>query len=140
MFSNSFKTFALVAVLGFAPMTHVAADEETPLTEQMEAVSKSLKLLRRAETNADKVVLVHKAQAATLKGLEFLPASFKNIKDKDALAKATADYKRLTGLAYVGLCELEMAFLAGDEDKADDAIDKLKDLKKEGHKAYKSED
>lgn len=139
MTSNSFKTFALAAVLGFSPMTHVAADD-TPLAEQMEEVSKSLKLLRRAETNADKVVLVQKAQVATLKGLEFLPASFKNIKDKDVLAKATADYKRLTGLAYVGLCELEMAFLAGDEDKADDAIDKLKDLKKEGHKAYKSED
>ncbi|MDB4435883.1 hypothetical protein N9139_00225 [Akkermansiaceae bacterium] len=139
MISNSFKTLALAVVLGFAPMSHVAADD-TPLAEQMEVVSKSLKLLRRAETNADKVVLVQKAQVATLKGLEFVPDSFKNIKDKDALAKATADYKRLTGLAYVGLCELEMAFLAGDEDKADDAIDKLKDLKKEGHKAYKSED
>lgn len=136
---TSCKTLALAAVLGFAPTLPLAADD-TPLAEQMNIVSKSMKLLRRAETTADKVELVHKAQVATLEGLKYLPASFKDIKDKDALARATADYKRLTGLTYVGLCELETAFLGGDEDEIDDAVDKLKELKKEGHKAYKSED
>lgn len=137
---TTFKSFAIVALLGFAPMTPVAVADDTPLAEQMDIVSGSLKRLRRAETTEDKVKLVNEAQAATLKGLEYLPASFKNIKDKDALAKATADYKRLTGLTYVGLCELEMAFLAEDEEQADAAIDQLKNLKKEGHKTYKSED
>lgn len=137
---TTFKSFAIVAVLGFAPMTPIAVADETPLAEQMDIVSGSLKRLRRAETTDEKVKLVQEAQVATLKGLEYLPAGFKNIKDKKALAKATADYKRLTGLTYVGLCELEMAFLAEDEEKSDAAIDKLKELKKEGHKAYKSED
>jgi hypothetical protein len=133
------KTFALAAVLGFVPMSPIAADE-TPLAEQMDIVSGSLKRLRRAETTEDKVVLIQKAQAATLKGLEYLPAGFKNIKDQAELAQATAAYKQLTGLAYVGLCELEMAVLAEDEEKQDEAIDKLKELKKEGHKTYKTED
>ena len=136
---TTLKSCAIVAVLGFSPIAPVSADD-TPLAEQMDVVSGSLKRLRRAETTEDKVALVQKAQVATLKGLEYLPASFKNIKDKEALAKATADYKRLTGLTYVGLCELEMAFLAGDEEKSDAALDKLKELKKEGHKTYKSED
>ena len=61
---------------------------------------------------------------------------FKYITDLAEKKKATADYKRLIGLTYVGLCELEMAFLAEDEDKADAAIDNLKELKKEGHRAY----
>lgn len=137
---TTFKTFALVAALGFTPMISVTLADETPLAEQMDIVSGSLKRLRRAETTEDKVALVHQAQAATLKGLEFLPAGFKNINDKKALAKATADYKRLTGLTYVGLCKLEMAFLAEDEEKAEEAMDELKNLKKEGHKTYKSEE
>ena len=139
MTSTSLITFAFAAILGLVPTLPLTA-EDTPLSEQMEIVSKSMKLLRRAETTVDKVALVQKAQAATLEGLKYLPASFEQIKDKDALAKATADYKRLTGLTYVGLCELEMAFLGGDEDEIDDAVDQLKELKKEGHKAYKSED
>ena len=45
-------------------------------------------------------------------------------------------YKRLIGLTYAKLCELEMAYLAGDEDKADDIKGELKDLKKDGHEKY----
>ena len=35
------------------------------------------------------------------------------------------------------LCELELAFLTGDEDKSVEILDELKDLKKEGHQKYK---
>lgn len=136
---TNFKTIAFAALLGFAPMAPVIADD-TPLAEQMDIVSGSIKRLRRAESTEEKVKLVHDAQAATLKGLEYLPAGFKQIKDPKVLAASTADYKRLTGLTYVALCELEMAFVAEDEEKSDAAIDKLKNLRKEGHQAYKSED
>ena len=65
---------------------------------------------------------------------------FANIKDEKEKAKATADYKRLMGLTLAGLGELELAFLNEDEAKAEEIVDKLKDLKKEGHNAYIEEE
>ena len=139
--NTSFKSLALVAVIGFSFISPISADDdETPLAEQMSEVSGSLKRLRRAESVDEKVALIHKAQVATLKGLEFLPAGFEKIKDAKEKAKMTAGYKKLTGQAYVLLCELEEAVLAEDEEKYDEVYDKLKDIKKEGHQAYKAED
>jgi hypothetical protein len=131
----SFKTLAFASVMSLAlPVTSFADD--TPLAEQMDTLSGSLKKLRKAETTEDKVKLVHAAQKATLKSLEYLPEIFKDIKDDGEKAKATADYKMLVGKSYVQLCALEAAFLAGDEDKASDILGALKDLKKEGHEKY----
>jgi hypothetical protein len=133
----SIKSLAIAFVMGFGIITPSFADEdETPLAQEMDTVSGSLKGLRKAETTADKVALVQAAQKASLKSLEYLPAIFKDIKDAKELAKGTADYKRLVALGYVALCELELAFIAEDEAKADEIMGKLKDLKKEGHKAY----
>lgn len=115
------------------------AEDETPLAEEMSLLSKSLKRLRRAETVEDKVTLVHNAQKATIKSLEYLPAIFADVSDPAEKAKATADYKRLMGVTYVKLCELEMAYLEGDEEKADELRDALKDVKKEGHQKYEDE-
>ena len=134
-FNFSIKTLAVAFVMGMATMTPVVGDD-TPLGKEMDELSGSLKGLRKAETWADKVALAQKGQVATLNSLKHLPVIFKDIKDEAEKKKATADYKRLMGLTYVGLCELEMAFLAEDEDKSDAAIDKLKELKKEGHRAY----
>ena len=136
------KLFALCALVGFVGVAPVMADddEETPLAEQMETVSGSLKKLRKAEGFEAKAELIRGAQAACIKSMEFLPAMFKDIKDEKEKAKAKADFKRLMGLTLAGLGELELAFLNEDEDKADAAIDKLKDLKKEGHNAYIEED
>lgn len=134
-FGFSIKTLAVAFVMGMATMTPVVGDD-TPLAKEMDGLSGALKGLRKAETWADKVALAQEGQVATLNSLKHLPVIFNDIKDVAEKNKATADYKRLIGLTYVGLCELEMAFLAEDEDKADVAIDKLKELKKEGHRAY----
>lgn len=136
------KLFALCALVGFAGIAPLAAeDEETPLAEQMEVVSGSLKKLRKAEGFDAKAALVREAQAACVKALQFSPATFKELKDgSKEKAKATADYTRLMGLALAGLGELELAYLNEDEAKADEVMDKLKDLKKEGHNAYIKEE
>ena len=136
-FNFSIKSLAIATVMGFGMVSPSFADEdETPLAKEMDTVSGSLKGLRKAETTADKVALVQAAQKASLKSLEYLPAIFKDVKDAKELAKGTADYKRLVGLSYVALCELELAFLAEDEAKAEEIVEKLKELKKEGHQAY----
>lgn len=139
--TTSFKSLALVAMLGFSFISPVAADEEeTPLGEQMSELSGSLKQLRRAESVDEKVALIHTAQAAVIKGLQYLPAGFGKIKDAKEKAKMTAGYKRLSGMTYVLLCELEEAVIAEDEKKYDEVYDKLKENKKEGHQAYKAEE
>ncbi|HAE20630.1 MAG: hypothetical protein ACJ0HK_01770 [Akkermansiaceae bacterium] len=134
-FNLSIKTLAITSVLGLGMLVPVHADD-TPLAEEMDVLSGSLKKLRKAETAAEKVDLVHAAQKATIKSLQYSPMVFKDIKDEKEKAKATADYKRLIGLTYAKLCELEMAYLAGDEEKADEIKGELKDLKKDGHEKY----
>lgn len=131
------KLLAVSLVLG--AVTPAMADD-TPLAEEMDGISSALKGLRKAEDSAAKAQLARDAQVACLKSLEYLPKVFEKESDAAKVAAMTADYKRLIGLTYAKLAELEMAFLAGDEEKADEAIDALKDLKKEGHKAYTEDD
>jgi predicted negative regulator of RcsB-dependent stress response len=50
--------------------------------------------------------------------------------------KAIADYRRMMGLSYANLSELELAYLEEDEEKVDEAMKKVKAGKKEGHKKY----
>lgn len=136
-FTFSIKTLALASVMSLAMLAPANADDdETPLGKQMEILSGSLKKLRKAETTEDKVALVLAAQAATIKTLAYLPMVFLDLKDEKEKAKATSGYKMLVGQTYVKLCQLEMAYLAGDEDKADEIKGQLKDLKKEGHEKY----
>ena len=134
-FNLLIKTLAITSVLGLGMIVPVHADD-TPLAEEMDVLSGSLKKLRKAETAAEKVDLVHAAQKSTITSLQYSPMVFKDIKDEKEKAKATADYKRLIGLTYAKLCELEMAYLAGDEEKADEIKGELKDLKKDGHEKY----
>jgi hypothetical protein len=131
------KLFALGAMMGLVAIAPVRADddEETPLSEQMEDVSGALKGLRRAPDFAAKAELARKGQEAILGTLKYLPKMFEGM-DAKTKARSVADYKRMIGLTYSLFAELELAFLAEDEDKADEIVDKLKDLKKEGHEAY----
>lgn len=135
-FYNPFKTIAIASLMSLALPFSVSADDETPLGEQMDTMSSAYKKLRKAKTTKEKVELMRTAQKATLKSLEYLPMIFKDIKDEAEKAKATADYKKLTGQLFVKWCELEIAFMAEDQDKADEIIGQIKDLKKEGHEKY----
>ncbi len=67
-------------------------------------------------------------------GLTTTKAPF--IEDAKAKAIAIADTKRMIGLSLAAFAELEMAFINEDAEKAEEIIDKLKDLKKEGHEKY----
>ncbi len=126
---------AYAMAVSFSAVTPVGA-EDTPLAKEMDELSGSLKGLRKAETIEEKVKLVQVAQAATLNSAKYLPVIFKDLTDEKEKATSTADYKRLIGLSYTALCELELAFLNGDEEKAGELIDHLKTLKKEAHRKY----
>ena len=63
-----------------------------------------------------------------------------NEKLRPAKLKALADSRRLMGLTLAGFAELELAFLAEDEAKADAALEKLKEVKGEGHEKYNKDE
>ena len=87
-FNFSIKTLAITSILSFGLLAPVHADDdETPLAEEMDVLSGSLKRLRKAETTAEKVELVHAAQKATIKSLQYSPMVFKDIKDEKEKAK-----------------------------------------------------
>ena len=116
----------------------MAGDEDTPLTKAMEESSKALKLLRKMDRSdwAGGAKACRVAAEGCRKGMAYIPALIKDMRDGKEKTKAIADYKRLMGLSYAALCELELAYLDEDQTKVDAALKKVKAGKKDGHKKY----
>jgi len=139
---NRFNRLALgVVAVSFAFSLPTTAEEETPLGESMEQSGKALKSLRSIKKDdwAAGATAARTAADGIRKGMEFEPIMFKDMKDAKKKAKALADYKRVMGLAYSALCELELAYLSEDQAKVDAAMKKVKSAKKEGHKKYEDD-
>lgn len=141
------KLFALIAVagfVGFAPVAQAQEDDEDPLAEHMDEISGSLKSLRRLARDPDRwnksAEAIAKGSQACIKAMSLIPKEIRALPDGPAKTKALADTRRLMGLTLAGLAELELAFLAEDEEKADAAIEKLKDIKSEAHEKYNKDE
>lgn len=132
-FIHKLTVFSTLMLLACAP---AHADDETPLSKEMDELSSTLKSLRKAEGWEAKAEIARKAQEYCLAGLKYLPRQFKEMPEGKEKAKATADYKRLTADAYSAICQLEIAFLNEDEDAVDEALSLIKEVKKSGHKKY----
>ena len=132
----------LTAGILFIQPVHADDDEEdTPLAKSMKESSDALKALRKLAKD-DWAGGVEKSRIAAegiRKGMEFIPAMIKDMKDGVEKDKALADYRRLMGLNYAALCELELAYLEKDAAKVEAATTSWKALKKEGHKKYEDE-
>lgn len=136
-----FTRFFLPVFIGaLAVSAPVSADEDkhTPLEEAMEQTSDALKSLRKIDKSdwAAGAKAARTAADGIRKGLEFIPALVKDMPDGKDKEKAIADYRRMMGLSYAALCELELAYLSEDQVKVDAASKKVKEGKKEGHKKY----
>lgn len=134
------RIFSLVGILGVCALTPVQADsvDDTPLAKTMEEASEAIKSLRKIDKNdwnsgAD---LARKAADGIRKGMEFIPWLIEEMPDGLEKTKAIADYRRMMGLSYADLCELELAYLDQDADKVDEVMTRVKAGKKEGHKKY----
>ena len=114
------------------------ADEGTPMSREMSVVSKKLKELRKIPKDDYKagVVAVRQAHEALLKSMAYVPMLIEEIPEGEARDKELADFRRVMGLSYAALCELELAYLEGDDEKIKAAMSKVKDTKKEGHRKY----
>ena len=104
----------------------------------MEQTSDAIKSLRKIDPDDWKAGAEAARTAAdgVRKGMEFIPVLVKDMKDGMEKTKQIADYRRLMGLSYALLCELELAYLEEDSDKVDEVLKKVKANKKEGHKKY----
>ena len=118
-----------------------AEDEDTPLAKTMQEASKALKALRKLPKDdwAGGAEAARTAAEGIRKGIEFVPVLIKEMKDGVEKEKALADYRRLMGLNYAALCQLELAYLEKDVAKVEEATKAWKALKKEGHKKYEDD-
>ena len=140
MIKNKFsRTFKVLALGSFALVSGLQAEEEdTKMAIEMQAVSKQLKSLRKIDKDdfATAAEAVRKAHTALLSAMQYTAALVEEMPKGDEKAKALADSRRLLGLSYAALCELELAYLEKDPAKIEAAMTKVKGTKKEGHKKY----
>lgn len=134
-----FATFLLLPCFSMADGDH--GERKTPLAKEMKEASKALKALRKLPKDdwEGGAKLARAAAESIRKSMAFTPVMFKDMKDGLEKEKAVADYRRLMGLNYASLCELELAYLAQDPAKVEAATKKWKSIKKEGHKKYEDD-
>lgn len=123
------------------PTTASADEDDTPLAKAMKESSTALKKLRKMDKDDWKggAAAARAAAEGCRKGMAYIPAMVKEMPDGDEKTKAIADYRRLMGLSYAALCELELAYLEKSAEKVAAAMTKIKAGKKEGHKKYEDE-
>ena len=116
----------------------VYAEDETPLAKEMSETSSALKSLRKIAKDdyVGGAAAARTAHEAFLKGMVYPAAAIEAMPPGLEKAKALADQRRINGLAYAALCELEMAYLAKDDAAIKAATTKIKEVKKEGHDKY----
>ena len=71
--------------------------------------------------------------------MSYIPKLVNEMPDSKEKTVAIADFRRIMGMSYAALCELELAYIAEDQVKVDAAMKKVKGTKKEGHKKYEDE-
>lgn len=144
------KLFALVAAAGILGSVPVQADHHEKgkgpanLEEAMDEMSGALKSLRRLKRDPDKwnksAAKVAEGAKACIAAMSMVPKQVAQMPAGPAKTKALADVRRLMGLTLAGYAELELAFLAKDQEKVDAAMEKLKELKATGHEAYNKDE
>lgn len=133
------QVFRIGLLVGIAGSANVLAEE--PTTEMGKAMGesskalKSLRTLPRDDFEAA-AVAVRKSHEALLRSMVHTPALITEMPEGEEKQKALADARRLLGLSYAALCELEIAYLDKDEEKVKAVMSRIKQLKKEGHKKY----
>lgn len=111
---------------------------DTEMGKAMSETSKALKSLRKLPKDDYKAAAaaVRTAHEALLKSMSYTAVMVEEMPAGDEKAKALADSRRILGLNYAALCELELAYLEGDDEMIAAANAKVKESKKEGHRKY----
>lgn len=135
-FFRSAHVLALSAITITSSLS--AEDEDTKMAADMKIVSKQLKALRTIPKDdfSAGAEAVRKAHQALLSSMKYTAVMVEEMPEGVEKSTALADSRRVLGLSYSALCELELAYLEKDEAKIKAAMTKVKGTKKEGHKKY----
>jgi soluble cytochrome b562 len=114
--------------------------DHTPLGDQMESVNDAFKAFRRETDPVKGATQAREAHTALIKSLGEVPVTIKEMPEGPEKAKALVAYRKMMGNLYVTLCDVEEAFLNGKVDEVAKIIEKIKELKKEGHKKFVKEE
>jgi len=114
--------------------------DDTPLGKQMEIFNDAYKAFCKETDSTKGAALAREAQLAVAKGLTELPEMLTKMPDGPDKAKAAAEYRKMMGQAYVALCEVEQAFLAGNTEEVAKIVGTLKEMKKAGHDKFMEEE
>ncbi|MDP7497498.1 MAG: hypothetical protein QGI77_13745 [Roseibacillus sp.] len=135
---------AAVGLLGVAPHARSGEDTKEPeakdMEEAMDLMSGSLKRLRRLRRDPDRwtksAALVAEGSQIVIASMKWIPKEIEELPEGPEKIRALADSLRLMGLTLAVYAELDLAFLAQDEEKAEETLDKLKEIKAESHEKY----
>jgi len=124
--------------------SHGGGDHDhTPLEDQMSAMNKAWRSIRRQikdpAKNESTIALVQKVKVAAEKSVKMTPILAKEMEGaekKKFMEGYSKAMKRTVGL----ISDLEAALKAGDNAKAEEIVGKLNDARKKGHEKYKPED
>ena len=114
-------------------------DLDTELAKQMEIMDESMKKLRRtlrkAESNADSLVLIEKLEKACVASKDLVPAMASKIPEAER-AKWVEAYKKDMEATIKTVGEMKAAVKANNNDKANELYKTLKQLEDKGHEKY----
>lgn len=135
------KLFPFIFLISVSFLSTSVAEDETPMTKEMKTAGKALKKLRvtDAEDWTELAKIAKEANEAFLRSMSYDADIIKYLKDEGKKKIALADSRRMMGLCYAALCELELAYLKKDKELVDAAYKKFKDLKSDGHELYTNE-
>ncbi|HEY9250141.1 MAG TPA: cytochrome b562 [Rariglobus sp.] len=139
MKSRLFLTVLLVCLVS-SPFARAGDDKDTPLEDQMSAMGRAFKQLRKqaaestlGDASLDLVAQMQKTAAASL---ELIPEKAAGLPEGERAA-FTAAYKEKMQEMIVALSKLEAALKAGDKAGAAKYVAELGAMQRSGHKEFR---
>ena len=139
--------FAVLLVCGLSVgLVATAADQpaaaDTELAKHMEEPEDHLKKLRRslrkAEENAESLQHIDKALEEAVECKALLPAKAARVPEAER-AQFVNNYRKDMVAVIMDLCQMELAVLEGNNDRAQEIHKGLKTKEDEGHEKYTDE-
>lgn len=128
----------------FAYSAPDASGDESPLEEQMEAMNKSWKTVRRAVKDPSQYASAAGLVASMIehanKATEMEPALLAEVEGAEAKKAFVEGYRKGMKETVEMLGQLRTALEAGDQASAEALVGKLNDARKKGHNDYKADD
>jgi soluble cytochrome b562 len=120
-----------------------AETKKTELHDKMEQIDESMKKLRRtlrsADSNAESLELISKAQQAAIACKAMTPSRAATVPEPER-KKFVAEYRKQMAGVIGQMLQMEIAVLDGNNEKAQQIHKELKTLEEKGHDKFMQEE